>query len=113
MIKIYCQDGDEGMFSRCISYRMNADNCSKYENICDNCDECPYYDTNIQFIQHDIDRIIIETNEDDLDICTCLYNTSYNWRGCGVVNLDKEEDCRDCRFWYENIEVINFKEETK
>lgn len=106
MIKIYCQDGDEGMFSRCISYRMNADNCSKYENICDN---CPYYDVNIQFIQHDIDHIIIETDEDDLDINTCLYNTPYNYLGCGMVDLDKKEDCEQCKFWYENIEVIKAK----
>lgn len=110
MIKIYCQDGDEGMFSRCISYRMNADNCSKYENICDN---CPYYDVNIQFIQHNSERIMIETDEDDLDINTCIYNTPYNYLGCGMVDLDKNEDCKQCRFWYENIEVINYKEEAK
>ena len=110
MIKIYCKESDEPHFARCLSYNMNADICNNYEN---DCDQCPYYDCNIQFIHHDLDRIIIETDEIDLDVKTCLYNTFYNWRGCGVVDLDKEEDCRSCRFWYENIEVINYKEETK
>jgi len=85
---------------------MNADICKLYN---DNCDNCPYYDTNIQFIQHDSERIMIETDEDDLDIKTCLYNTYYNYRGCGMVDLNKHEDCSDCRFWYENIEIIKVK----
>ena len=106
MIRIYSKYEDEYHFSRCIAYTMNADICKSYN---DNCDECPYYDTNIQFIQHDIDRIIIETDEDDLDIRTCLYNTPYNYLGCGMVDLDKNEDCEQCRFWYDNIEVIKVK----
>ena len=102
MIKIYCNENDEPHFSRCIHYNTN--------NIaCDECEQCPYCDCNIQFIHHDSNSIIIETDEDDLDVKTCLYNTFYNWRGCGVVDLDKEEDCMDCRFWYENIEVIKVK----
>ena len=110
MIKIYCKESDEPHFARCICYDTSTSTCDAYEN---DCDECPYYDCNIQFIHHDLDRIIIETDEIDLDVKTCLYNTFYNFRGCEVVDLDKEEDCRSCRFWYDNIEVINFKEETK
>lgn len=111
MIRIYCNENDEPHFARCIAYTMNVDICKSHN---DNCDECPYYDTNIQFIQHDIDRIIIETDEDDLDIRTCLYNTLYNYLGCGVIDLDKKEDCEQCRFWYDNIGVIKIKKgETK
>ena len=107
MIKIYCKESDEPYFTRCISYDTSTSTCDAYDN---KCDECPYYDCNIQFIHHDLDRIIIEASIKDLDIKTCLYNTFYNWRSCGVINLDKEEDCRDCKFWYENIEVIEIKD---
>ena len=111
MIKIYCKESDEPHFTRYICYDTSTcDKCREYEN---ECDQCSYFNHNIQFIHHDLDRIIIETNEIDLDVKTCLYNTFYNFRGCGVVDLDKDEDCRDCRFWYENIELINYKEETK
>lgn len=106
MIRIYSKYEDKPHFSRCIAYTMNTDICKFYN---DNCDECPYYDTNIQFIQHDIDRIIIETDEDGLDVQTCLYNTPYNYLGCGMVDLDKKENCEQCRFWYDNIEVIKVK----
>ena len=110
MIRIYCNENDELYFSRCINYRFSGDKCKEYN---DDCEQCPYYDCNMQFIHHDSDKIIIETDEIDLDIKTCLYNTFYNYLGCGMVNLSKKETCSECRFFYDNIEVIQIKEESK
>ena len=108
MIKIYCKESDEPYFTRCICYDTSTSTCDAYDN---KCDECPYYDCNIQFIHHDLDRIIIEASIKDLDIKTCLFNTFYNYIGCGVVDyLNKNETCSDCRFWYDNIEVIEVRD---
>ena len=110
MIRIYCNENDELYFRRCVNYSFNGNKCREYE---DECEQCPYYDCNIQFVHHDLDRIIIEADEIDLDISMCLYNTNYNYYGCGMVDLFKKETCEQCRFFYDNIEVIQIKEETK
>lgn len=109
MIRIYCNENDEPHFSRCINYCFSGDKCKEYN---DDCEQCPYYDCNIRFVYHDSDKIIIETDEIDLDTSTCLYNTNYNYHGCGMVDASKET-CSECRFFYDNIEVIKIKEETK
>jgi hypothetical protein len=112
MIKIYCQDGDEYQFENCLCYDRTDSTCKKYEineGEIYSCPNCPYANENIQFIQHDSECIMIETDEDDLDVKTCLCHTFYNYLGCGMVDLSKHEDCSDCRFWYENVEVIKVK----
>lgn len=102
MIKIYCKEGDENHITQCLAYNsVKEDKCIPYNS----CNECPYYEYNIQIINHNLDRIIIETDSaDELDIKTCIYNTFHNFQSCGMVNSEIET-CSDCRFWYENIEV--------
>ena len=107
MIKVYCKEEDEYKFENCLSYTMSGKICANYDN---ECDDCPYLNRNIQFVQHDIDKIIIETDEVDLDIKTCLYRTFYNFHKCGMVDISKGEDCENCRFWYENIEIKNLSQ---
>ena len=109
MIRIYCNENDEPHFTRCLNGDGTNKHCDAVDN---NCDLCPYYDCNVQFVHRESNIISIETDE-DYESPTCLYNTSYNFRACGMVDRKKNEDCDDCRFWYENIEVINYKEETK
>ena len=107
MIRIYCNENDEPHFENCLCYDTTNKTCKLYN---DDCSECPYAEENIQFVHHDIDNIIIKTDEIDLDIKTCIYNTPYNYHGCGMIDLSKNEDCEQCRFFYDNIEI---KEETK
>ena len=110
MIRIYCNENDESRFTRCLNGDGTNKHCEKVNN---DCDLCPYYDCNVQFIHQELNTISIETDEKDYELPTCLYNTSYNFKKCGMVDLNKKEDCDNCRFWYENTEVISIKEETK
>lgn len=93
MIRIKCNENDEMLFENCLCYDCKWNNC----------DECQYAEENVEFVSSDTTKIEIETDEKELDIKTCIYNTMYNFRGCGMVK--DGEDCGNCRFWYKNIKV--------
>jgi len=93
MIKVICNEKDTYSFEDCFCYECNNTDCNV----------CKYAEENIIFDTHDNDNIIIETDIDELDIKTCIYNTPYNFRGCGIAK--EGENCGKCRFWYENIEI--------
>lgn len=104
MIKVYCQESDEYKFVNCFSGDRTNKFCIQMN---DNCSSCPYAEENVEFIQHDSERIMMEVDE-EYDLEACFYDSPYNFLSCGMVNPNTE-NCDDCRFWYENIEVDKIK----
>lgn len=98
MIKLKCNTDDEYLLENCLCYDCKWNNC----------DDCQYAEENIQFETSDNSKIEIETDDEELDIKTCIYNTFYNYSGCGIAK--DGEDCSKCRFWYENVLIKYIKQ---
>ena len=97
-MKIYCKKEDSGKFSKCLKYGDCPKEANDNEEFC--LEECPYNIFNVEIEETDDNQIYVEDVDLD-DLKVCLYETFYNYRGCGMVN--EGEDCDNCRFYNDNI----------